>query len=113
MRFRHHQSSLTGVGAAIVAVAVACATGGTGAGLVGATTTSTAAMANAAFTTVVTQASTALFDNGGNLGAALARWAPRPAWCSTLQHGCQLGGLRPSISTTTPCSTPTITRAMK
>ena len=70
--WNYSHSGLTGVGAAIVAVAVACATGGMGAGLAGATAgTSTAAMANAAFTTLVTQASTALMANGGNLGAAL------------------------------------------
>ena len=68
----YHESGLTPAAAAVIAIAVAVCTAGTGAALVGAAATSTTgAVASAAFTSLVTQASISLADNGGNLGATL------------------------------------------
>ncbi|HEY9997116.1 TPA: S-layer family protein, partial [Neisseria meningitidis] len=59
-------------GAAIIALAVAAATGGVGAGLIGAAQgTTSAAIANAAFTSLATQASISLVNNKGNVGKTL------------------------------------------
>jgi filamentous hemagglutinin len=84
----YSQSGLTPAGAALLAVAVAWATGGVGADLIGGTvttTTTTAAgvttattvtttagmMANAAFTSLATQASITLVNNKGDIGKTL------------------------------------------
>lgn len=70
--WNYQQSGLTPAGAALVAVAVAWATGGTGAGLVGAADgTMTAAMANAAFSSLAAQASITLINNKGDVGKTL------------------------------------------
>ena len=70
--WNYSASGLSGVGAAIVAIAVAVCTAGTGAALVGALATSAGgAMASAAFTSLVTQAAISLADNGGNIGQTL------------------------------------------
>jgi len=52
-------------------VAVACVTGGMGAGLVGATGTTTSLMANAAFSSLASQASITLINNRGDIGKTL------------------------------------------
>ena len=71
-QWSYQQSGLTKAGAALVAVAVAWASGGTGAGLVGAANGSmTAAMANAAFTSLAAQASISLINNKGDIGQTL------------------------------------------
>jgi len=67
----YKQEGLTPAGAALVAVAVAWATGGMGAGLVGTTGMTTSAMANAAFTSLATQASITLINNKGDIGKTL------------------------------------------
>ncbi|WP_310611364.1 DUF637 domain-containing protein [Limnohabitans sp.] len=70
--WNYQQSGLTPAGAALVAVAVAWATGGTGAGLVGAADgTMSAAMANAAFSSLAAQASITLINNKGDVGKTL------------------------------------------
>ena len=70
--WNYHESGLSGAGAAIIAIAVAVCTAGAGAALVGlAATSAGGAMASAAFTSLVTQASISLADNGGNIGETL------------------------------------------
>ena len=70
--WNYQQSGLTQAGAALVAVAVTWATGGTGAGLVGAVDgTMGAAMANAAFSSLAAQASISLINNKGDIGKTL------------------------------------------
>ncbi|HEZ2191854.1 TPA: S-layer family protein, partial [Neisseria meningitidis] len=60
-KWDYKQESLTGAGAAIIALAVAAVTGGVGAGLIGAAQgTASAAVADAAFTALVSQASISL-----------------------------------------------------
>ncbi|PJO08557.1 hemagglutinin [Neisseria sp. N95_16] len=71
-KWNYKQEGLTGAGAAIIALAVAAATGGVGAGLIGAAQgTASAAAANAAFTSLATQASISLINNKGNVGKTL------------------------------------------
>jgi filamentous hemagglutinin len=71
-RWDYSQSGLSATGAALVSIALACATGGAGASLVGATAGSMgAAAASAAFTSLVTQATISLANNGGNLDRTL------------------------------------------
>ncbi|HHS0763417.1 TPA: DUF637 domain-containing protein, partial [Neisseria meningitidis] len=68
----YKQEGLTGAGAAIIALAVAAVTGGVGAGLIGAAQgTASAAVADAAFTALVSQASISLINNKGNIGNTL------------------------------------------
>jgi large exoprotein involved in heme utilization and adhesion len=80
----HTKEGLTPAGAALLTVAVAWATGGAGAGLVGGTVTTTSAagvtttvtstagaMANAAFTSLANQASITLINNKGDIGKTL------------------------------------------
>ena len=70
--WNYSEAGLSGAGAAIIAIAVAVCTAGTGAALVGlAATSAGGAMASAAFTSLVTQASISLADNGGNIGETL------------------------------------------
>ncbi len=70
--WNYHEAGLSGAGAAIVAIAVAVCTAGAGAALVGLAATSLGGtMASAAFTSLVTQASISLADNGGNIGQTL------------------------------------------
>ncbi|MDO9053145.1 MAG: DUF637 domain-containing protein [Gallionella sp.] len=71
-QWSYQQQGLTPAGAALVAVAVAWATGGTGASLLGTTGTTTSLMANAAFTSLAAQASITLINNQGNLGKTLS-----------------------------------------
>ncbi|HGD7179283.1 TPA: DUF637 domain-containing protein [Neisseria meningitidis] len=71
-KWDYKQEGLTGAGAAIIALAVAAVTGGVGAGLIGAAQeTTSAAIANAAFTSLATQASISLVNNKGNVGKTL------------------------------------------
>ncbi len=71
-KWDYKQEGLTGAGAAIIALAVAAVTGGVGAGLVGAAQgTASAAVADAAFTALVSQASISLINNKGNIGNTL------------------------------------------
>ncbi|MBL0319035.1 MAG: DUF637 domain-containing protein [Alphaproteobacteria bacterium] len=68
----HKTTGLSAPAAAVIAIAVAAATGGTGATLIGAAGSSVSGlMANAAFSTLVTQASIALINNKGNILGAL------------------------------------------
>ncbi|MBL0318684.1 MAG: DUF637 domain-containing protein [Alphaproteobacteria bacterium] len=68
----HKTTGLSAPAAAVIAIAVAAATGGMGAPIVGAAEGSVSAfMANAAFSTLVTQASIALINNKGNILGAL------------------------------------------
>ncbi|MDO9052426.1 MAG: DUF637 domain-containing protein, partial [Gallionella sp.] len=70
-QWSYQQQGLTPAGAALVAVAVAWATGGMGAELLGTTGSTTSLMANAAFTSLAAQASITLINNQGNLGKTL------------------------------------------
>lgn len=71
-QWQYEQEGLTGAGAALVAVAVAWATGGMGAELIGATNTSlTGAMANAAFVSLSSQAAISFINNKGDIGKTL------------------------------------------
>jgi len=82
-QWSYSQEGLTPAGAALLGVAVAWATGGMGANLVGGTvtttvggvttvTTTTAGMlANAAFTSLASQASITLINNKGDIGKTL------------------------------------------
>ncbi|HGH6915714.1 TPA: DUF637 domain-containing protein, partial [Neisseria meningitidis] len=71
-KWDYKQEGLTGAGAAIIALAVAAVTGGVGAGLIGAAQgTTSAAIANAAFTSLATQASISLVNNKGDVGKTL------------------------------------------
>ena len=72
-KWDYKQEGLTGAGAAIIALALAAVTGGAGAGIATAlsgtvVTGTSAAMANAAFLSLATQASISLVNNKGNLG---------------------------------------------
>jgi filamentous hemagglutinin len=70
-QWSYSQEGLTPAGAALLAVAVAAATGGAGASLLGTTGTVTSAMANAAFTSLAAQASITLVNNKGDVGKTL------------------------------------------
>ncbi|MGL6559286.1 DUF637 domain-containing protein [Aeromonas dhakensis] len=71
-QWNYSQQSLSPIASAIIAIALAAATGGAGALALGAAEgTATAAMANAAFSTLVSQATISTINNGGNLGAVL------------------------------------------
>jgi filamentous hemagglutinin len=65
------QEGLTPAGAALVAVAVAWATGGMGASMMGTTGATTSAMANAAFASLAAQASITLINNKGDVAKTL------------------------------------------
>ncbi len=67
----YKQEGLTPAGAALLSVAVAWATGGMGAGLMGTTGTASSAMANAAFSSLAAQASITLINNKGDIGKTL------------------------------------------
>ena len=70
--WHHKTTGLSGPAATAIALAVAVATGGMGAPMVGAANgTMTAAMANAGFSTLVSQAAVALINNKGNILGAL------------------------------------------
>lgn len=70
-QWSYSQSGLTPAGAALLGVAVAWATGGMGASMLGTTGTATSAMANAAFTSLASQASITLINNKGDIGKTL------------------------------------------
>lgn len=71
-QWNYSQQSLSPIASSIIAIALAVATGGAGAAALGAAQgTATAAMANAAFSTLVSQATISTINNGGNLGAVL------------------------------------------
>jgi filamentous hemagglutinin len=61
-QWNYKQEGLTPAGAALIGFAVAMATGGAGAGLLGTTGTISTAAANAAFTSLVAQASISLIN---------------------------------------------------
>lgn len=72
----YKSQGLTGAGAAIIVIIVTivtmgAGTAGAGAALFGTTTTTTTAMANAFVTSLASQASVSLVNNGGDLGATL------------------------------------------
>ncbi len=70
-QWNYSQEGLTPAGAALLSVAVAWATGGMGANMLGTTGTATSAMANAAFTSLAAQASITLINNKGDIGKTL------------------------------------------
>ena len=70
-QWSYKQEGLTPAGAALLGVAVAVATGGMGAELLGTTGTATSAAANAAFSSLAAQASITLVNNKGNIGKTL------------------------------------------
>ncbi|HAU4884931.1 TPA: hypothetical protein F3L15_13015 [Aeromonas hydrophila] len=72
-QWNYSQQSLSPIASAMIAIALAAATGGAGALAMGAAegTATAAAMANAAFSTLVSQATISTINNGGNLGAVL------------------------------------------
>lgn len=72
----YKSQGLTGAGAALLVIVVTIATmgagtAGAGAAIFGTTTTTTTAMANAFVTSLASQASVSLVNNGGDLGATL------------------------------------------
>ncbi|WP_228157866.1 two-partner secretion domain-containing protein [Moraxella bovis] len=67
----YEQEGLTPAGAALVAIAVGIATNGVGASLLGTTGAATTAMANAAFSSLASQASVTLINNKGNVAQTL------------------------------------------
>jgi Possible hemagglutinin (DUF637)/Pre-toxin domain with VENN motif len=70
-QWSYKQEGLTSAGAALLAAAVAWATGGMGANLLGTTGTTTSAIANAAFSSLAAQASITLVNNKGDIGKTL------------------------------------------
>ena len=75
-KWNYKQQGLTGAGAAIVAIAVAYATGGVGTALTSTVATATGSttlgtMTSAAFNSLVTQASVSLINNQGNIKQTL------------------------------------------
>lgn len=71
-QWNYKQEGLTPAGAALLGVAVAWATGGMGAELLGTTGTTTSAMANAAFMSLSSQAAITFVNNKGNIGKTLS-----------------------------------------
>jgi filamentous hemagglutinin len=69
--WNYQHEGLTPAGAALLSVAVAVATGGAGAGLVGATSSLGVAAANAAFSSLAAQASISLINNKGDVSKTL------------------------------------------
>ncbi|MFQ2049212.1 DUF637 domain-containing protein [Aeromonas veronii] len=67
----YKQQSLNPIVASVIAIAVAAASGGTGAALLGTQTAATTAMANTAFATLATQAAQSMVLHGGDLSAVL------------------------------------------
>jgi filamentous hemagglutinin len=71
-QWSYKQEGLTPAGAALLSVAVAWATGGMGAGVLGTSSATTSAMANAAFMSLSSQAAITLVNNKGNIGKTLS-----------------------------------------
>lgn len=71
-QWSYKQEGLTPAGAALLSVAVAWATGGMGAGMLGTTGATSSAMANAAFMSLSSQAAITLVNNKGNIGKTLS-----------------------------------------
>ncbi|MDH2274531.1 polymorphic toxin-type HINT domain-containing protein, partial [Moraxella porci] len=67
----YEQEGLTPAAAALISIAVGIATSGVGAGLLGTTGATTTAMANAAFSSLASQASVTLINNKGNVAQTL------------------------------------------
>ena len=67
-QWNYSHQGLTPAGAALIGLAVALATGGTGASLIGTTGTVSTAAVNAAFTSLAAQASITLINNKGDVG---------------------------------------------
>ena len=94
-RWNYQQAGLTPAGAALLSVAVAWATGGMGANLIGGTVTTTVGgvttvttttaglLANAAFTSLASQASISLLNNGGDIGKTLQEPSTLPGLTMT------------------------------
>lgn len=70
-QWNYSQQGLTPAGAALLSVAVAWATAGTGASLVDSVSGTSAVMANAAFSSLAAQASISLINNKGDVGKTL------------------------------------------
>ena len=84
-RWNYQQAGLTPAGAVLLTAALAWVTGGAGASLVGAADGSmTATLANAAFTSLVSQASISLINNGGDLTKTLQELGSRDSIKATL-----------------------------
>ena len=86
-QWNYKQEGLTPAGAALLGAAVAWATGGMGANLVGGTVTNAAGvttttlgghMANAAFMSLSSQAAITLVNNKGNIGKTLEALSQKP-----------------------------------
>jgi large exoprotein involved in heme utilization and adhesion len=74
----HTREGLTPAGAALLSVAVAWATGPMGANLIGTTAgTTSAGMANAAFSSLASQAAITLINNKGDIGKTLRDLGPQ------------------------------------
>lgn len=71
-QWNYKQEGLTPAGAALLSVAVAWATGGMGAELLGTTGSTTSLAANAAFSSIASQAAVTLVNNKGNIGKTLS-----------------------------------------
>jgi len=71
-KWDYQQEGLTAEAALMIAIAVAIVSGGTGASLVGATSTMGIAVANAGFIALTSQAAITLINNKGNLGKTLS-----------------------------------------
>ncbi len=80
----YSQEGLSPKGAAIISIAVAAATSGMGAGLVGVTNAVGAAAINAGFSSLVAQASVSLINNGGNLEATFKQLGKEESIKATL-----------------------------
>ena len=81
----YQQAGLTPAGTVLLTAALAWVTGGAGASLVGAADGSmTATLANAAFTSLVSQASISLINNGGDLTKTLQELGSRDSIKATL-----------------------------
>jgi filamentous hemagglutinin len=90
----YQQEGLSGAGAALLAVVVAWATGGMGAGLIGATEgTMTALMADAAFTSLASQAAISFVNNKGDLGKTLKDLGRKDSVKATLAAMLSAGAL--------------------
>lgn len=70
-QWNYSQQSLNPIVASVIAIAVAAASGGAGAALLGTQSAVTTAMANAAFATLATQAAQSMVLHGGDLSAVL------------------------------------------
>jgi filamentous hemagglutinin len=90
----YRQQGLTPAGAALLAVAVGWATGGMGANLIGAPAQGLSGLkANAAFTSLSSQAAIGLVNNRGDVGATLRQLASSEAVRATLAAALTAGAM--------------------